>query len=142
MVRNPNSLPATNQPIFTISNLPPTVTGIAPSSGVSGQTVSITDLVGTGFRSGATVTLLLNGQTRITAGNVVVVSPSRITCNLRNGVLLIVSTGWGQGSSWPASASPVTIPRALSTGRWTSMEAAPPLSRVPYSVPAQASPSP
>ncbi len=60
----------------------PTVTSIDPASGSNDGTVSVTDLAGTGFLDGATVTLKKLGQADIAAGNVVVVYDTRITCDL------------------------------------------------------------
>jgi hypothetical protein len=56
-----------------------TVTGITPNSGSRMSYVNITDLAGTGFKSGATVRLV-RGSTTITASNVTVVSSTKITC--------------------------------------------------------------
>lgn len=67
---------------FTITNPAPTVTGIAPSSGANNGSVSITDLAGTGFLTGAAVKLHKTGQTDIAATGVSVVSASKITCTL------------------------------------------------------------
>jgi hypothetical protein len=57
-----------------------TVTGITPNSGVTGTTVNITDLTGTGFVEGATVKLTKSGRPDITAASVVVASSTQITC--------------------------------------------------------------
>jgi hypothetical protein len=65
-------------------NPAPTVTSIAPSSGNTNTVVNITDLIGTGFQSGASVRLEYGGVT-IDATNVAVVSPARITCTLSLG---------------------------------------------------------
>ncbi len=59
---------------------PPTLTSITPDTGDDSGTVSITDLIGTGFQSGASVKLRKAGQQDIVAGNVVVVSSTKITC--------------------------------------------------------------
>ena len=59
---------------------PPTVTAITPSSGVTGTTVNITNLAGTGFLAGATVKLTQSDSTDITATSVDVVSSTQITC--------------------------------------------------------------
>lgn len=61
---------------------PPEITEITPSSGINTGTTAITDLSGTGFQNGATVLLKKDGQTNITATDVTVVSPIRITCSL------------------------------------------------------------
>ena len=56
------------------------VTSITPNTGMQGSTVAITNLAGTEFRPGATVRLTRSGSADIPATNVVVVSPTRITC--------------------------------------------------------------
>ena len=63
-------------------NPPPTVTSIAPSGGTNVGTVSITNLAGTNFVTGATVALKKSGQADIAATAVVVSSATKITCNL------------------------------------------------------------
>jgi photosystem II stability/assembly factor-like uncharacterized protein len=60
----------------------PTVTSINPAQGVDDTTISITDLEGTGFLSGATVRLE-QGSTVINATGVTVVSDTKITCTLK-----------------------------------------------------------
>ena len=60
---------------------PPVVIAITPPSGVKGKVVQVTDLAGTGFRSGATVNISRGGSS-ITATGVNVTSATRITCNL------------------------------------------------------------
>jgi C1A family cysteine protease len=59
----------------------PAVTSITPSSGENTGLVSITDLAGSNFQSGATVKLVKSGQTDIDASNVVVVDSTQITCD-------------------------------------------------------------
>ncbi len=59
----------------------PTVSGIAPGSGLNTGTVGITDLSGTGFAEGATVKLTKTGQPDIAGTDVAVVSTSQITCS-------------------------------------------------------------
>lgn len=61
---------------------PPTVTSITPDSGNTNTVIHITDLAGGNFQSGATVKLIGVGQPEINATNVVVVSESRITCDI------------------------------------------------------------
>jgi hypothetical protein len=51
-----------------------------PDKGKTGTTVVITDLVGSGFLAGASVTLSHSGHAAITAKNVKVVSQKSITC--------------------------------------------------------------
>ena len=59
----------------------PTLSGITPSSGVTGTSVSITNLAGTNFSvSGTTVVQLTMGSNTITATSVNVVSSTQITC--------------------------------------------------------------
>jgi len=59
---------------------PPHVTGITPLTGHAGTTVSITELDGRNFRSGANVSLVKSGQSSIPATAVSVTSPVLITC--------------------------------------------------------------
>jgi C1A family cysteine protease len=68
-----NSLPA-------IQTEKPTITSITPASGVNTGSVSITNLAGTNFKSGAIVALTRSGQTNIPATGVKVVSSTKITC--------------------------------------------------------------
>jgi hypothetical protein len=56
------------------------VTGITPDNGINSGKVSITNLSGANFLSGATVKLSKSGQPDIVATDVVVVSTSKITC--------------------------------------------------------------
>jgi Archaeal Type IV pilin, N-terminal len=66
---------------FTVRNPTPSVTSITPNTGIRGWTVSITNLAGTNFRSGAVVKLVnASAGPDIVATNVVVVSATRITC--------------------------------------------------------------
>lgn len=59
---------------------PPTVTGITPASGNNNASVTITDLAGTNFASGAAAKLTRSGCPDINGTSVVVVSSSKITC--------------------------------------------------------------
>ncbi|MFH1150469.1 MAG: DUF5719 family protein [Actinomycetota bacterium] len=70
---------------FTVEYPAPTVASITPTGAENNATVNITNLAGTNFRIGATVNLLgpsqgSSGGGTIDAGQVVVVSPTRITC--------------------------------------------------------------
>jgi hypothetical protein len=67
----------------------PTVTGITPDSGAAGTTVSITNLAGTNFTMVVYLAKPGLGST-IVGTDVVVVSPTRITCTI---VLPAASTG-------------------------------------------------
>jgi hypothetical protein len=65
---------------FTAVIFKPMVTAITPSSGNNNEKVTITDLSGANFVSGASVKLSKTGQVDITATDVVVASTSKITC--------------------------------------------------------------
>jgi hypothetical protein len=67
---------------FTITYPAPRVLSIAPDTGNNDAPVHVSDLAGSAFRSGATVKLRKAGQTDIDATSAVVVSPTRITCDL------------------------------------------------------------
>lgn len=56
------------------------INSITPSSAANTGTVNITNLAGSYFQSGATVKITKSGQADRAATNVVVVSPSQITC--------------------------------------------------------------
>ena len=56
--------------VFTITNPAPSISTITPSSGVNTGSVSITNLAGSGFINGTTVTLTKTGQSNITANSV------------------------------------------------------------------------
>ena len=66
-VRNPDTGTGTLFAGFTITAPPPTVSSITPSSGLNTGDVTVTNLAGTGFQSGATVTLSLLGEPDIGA---------------------------------------------------------------------------
>ncbi len=66
---------------FTVAAAP-TVSGITPSGGANDRSVSITNLAGTGFVSGATVKLTKDGQSDINASSVVVSTATKITCTV------------------------------------------------------------
>ena len=59
---------------------PPHFNSMTPDSADAGITVSITDLVGSNFQSGASVMLAHTGSSNISATNVQVVSASHMTC--------------------------------------------------------------
>ena len=59
----------------------PTITGITPGSGVVGSSVTVTNLAGTNFQTGAAVELQNDGQV-IAATDEVVVTTSQITCTI------------------------------------------------------------
>ena len=93
VVKNADGQSGTLSAAFTVTNPAPTVTGITPNTGVAGNTVSITNLAGTGFVSGATVNLTMSGSSNITATSVTVVSPTNITCTLTLPVPSVTSAG-------------------------------------------------
>ncbi len=73
------SASGTSGPVtFNVSGTPPTLTSVAPNSGVQGTSVNVT-LTGTNFVTGATVAVNGSG---VTASNVSVVSPTQITATL------------------------------------------------------------
>ena len=63
----------------------PTVLSITPDGGINNRDVTVTNLEGANFRTGASVQLVKTGMEPIAAANVVVDSPTRIECvfNLR-----------------------------------------------------------
>jgi len=73
-----NTLTRTNY--ITVSTPAPTVTSIMPNTGIRGNSISITNLAGSNFVSGATVKLTRTGDPDIGATGVTVVSPTQITC--------------------------------------------------------------
>ncbi|GAB4028935.1 MAG: hypothetical protein Fur0012_02390 [Elusimicrobiota bacterium] len=66
--------------LAALNNLMPSVTSITPVLGRNDGTVSITNLSGTGFLSGASVKLRRTGYADIPAQNVVVENLNKITC--------------------------------------------------------------
>ncbi len=66
--------------VLVISPIIPTISTITPAYGFNTGVVSITDLSGTGFASGATVLLTKTGQSNISATGVSVTT-NKITCN-------------------------------------------------------------
>ncbi len=69
--------------VRVVTGAAPTVTGITPASGKRGQLVSITNLAGTGFVTGATVKLTKAGSADIAATNVTVVNANKITFTVK-----------------------------------------------------------
>ncbi|MEN6518632.1 MAG: NosD domain-containing protein [Methanospirillum sp.] len=59
---------------------PPAITSVSPNTGTQGSTVAVTNLAGTGFQSGATVKLRRAGYSDLVGTNVVLISPTKITC--------------------------------------------------------------
>jgi len=63
----------------------PTVTGIAPASGIAGEPLTGVSITGTNFITGTTpsVWLAKSGEDNIVATGVTVITPTEITCNLQ-----------------------------------------------------------
>jgi hypothetical protein len=72
---------ATVTATLVASTPPPVISSINPTFGLNSGVVSITNLAGSGFTSGATVVLAKSGQTSISGTSVSVVSATQITCN-------------------------------------------------------------
>jgi hypothetical protein len=62
--------------------LPPSVLSINPDQGYTGSILSITDLEGTGFQDGATVSISLEGEPPLQASDVVWISENRLKCSV------------------------------------------------------------
>lgn len=67
---------------FIVNNPGPTVTGISPNSGLTGNTITIANLSGSGFQNGATVILNSSSAPDIVASGVVVVNQNQISCTV------------------------------------------------------------
>ncbi len=80
-VRNADNQSGTKTGAFVV-RAPPTVRTVVPASGIRGTTVDITNVSGTGFIPGAKVYLARTGNRTISATNVSVASPERITCTV------------------------------------------------------------
>jgi hypothetical protein len=83
VVKNPDDQEGRLDDGFTVNAFvpAPTVTSITPKTGVKGWRVTITDIAGTGFQTGATVKLEQpSSSTVIDATNVNVESDTKITC--------------------------------------------------------------
>ena len=83
---------------FTITGVAPTPTGITPSSGSAGSTIYNVNIAGTGFASGAQAILNRTSVSGIAATNIVVSSPTLITCDIS------IPTGTSSGL-WNVSVS-------------------------------------
>jgi hypothetical protein len=66
--------------VTTTSTGKPQFKSMIPSEGDAGSSVSVTDLIGSNFQSGATVQLTHTGSTSINATSVAWVSASHLTC--------------------------------------------------------------
>jgi PKD repeat protein len=82
VVTNPDGKLAMLVNGFRVRAPGPTVTSITPAQGVNISTIGITNLAGSGFWPGSTTGIILNrsGTPDITAGDIVVVDSTNITC--------------------------------------------------------------
>lgn len=80
-VTNTDGRAGTLPSAFTIAFAAPTVASITPSKGVNNAVVNITDLIGSNFRSGASVRLSKLGEGDIIGTNIVVQSSTKIICS-------------------------------------------------------------
>ena len=88
---------------LTSSTTAPTVTSIAPSSGINNGLLSGVDIIGTGFLTSPTVKLNMTGQTDISGVNVNYVSATEITCGFQlNGA---TEGTWNVIVTWKGSAN-------------------------------------
>lgn len=78
--------------LVSVASPRPTLTARSPASAIRGWPVSVT-ITGTNFQPGATVNLTRSGSTPINAYDVVVVSPTSITCKF-NLAGATVATDW------------------------------------------------
>ena len=108
---------------FTVTNpaAAPTITGITPITGTTGTTVSITNLAGTGFLTGATVKLTKTGSPDISATSVNVVSSTNIACvfgltGAATGAWNVVVTNSDSQSGTLTNGFTVTNPAPTVTG--------------------------
>lgn len=112
-----------------------TVTAIAPNTGTRGSTVAVSNLAGTRFVSGATVKLVHSGSSDIQATNVVVVSPTRITCQFSLpptaalGAWDVVVTSGSSSATLPGGftvMSPTPTPTPTATPSEVTLTSTPP----------------
>ncbi|HWQ65359.1 MAG TPA: PKD domain-containing protein, partial [Methanospirillum sp.] len=80
VVMNPDGQTGTLSNGFTITAAAPTVTSITPSTALNTGPVTISNLAGTNYQTGAVVNLTRSGYSNITATSVVVSSGTQITC--------------------------------------------------------------
>lgn len=128
VVTNPDAQAGTLTNGFTITDPAgaPTVLSITPATGVSGTEVTISNLAGTNFQTGAQVKVNGTGYPDIFAGNVVIVSPSKITCTIplsgatagaRN--IVVTNTDGQTGVSAPGIFTVTAAPAAPVTADFT-----------------------
>jgi hypothetical protein len=92
VITNNDGQTATGTGVFTYYSAAPTLTVISPGSANRGWPVSLT-LTGTGFQAGASVRMDRSGGSTLTAYNIVVVSPTQITCTF-NLLGVTVDNNW------------------------------------------------
>jgi len=111
-----NTFTRTNYIVATQSVL--TLSSIFPTSGIRGTTVFISNLAGSNFQSGTTVTFT-NSKGSVSATNVIVVSSGKITCNFE-----IPNQGWATGS-WDVTVTNPDGQTATLTNGFTAITTAP-----------------
>jgi PKD repeat protein len=122
-VTNTDLQSGTLQGGFTITQPAPTVTTITPNVGVNNGSVSITNLTGNGFVTGATVRLNKTGQADIINSTpVVVVNPGKITTTFN-----LVGAATGQ---WNVIVTNLDSQSATLTNGFTISNAAPDISGI------------
>ncbi|WAC04657.1 MAG: IPT/TIG domain-containing protein [Methanoregula sp.] len=114
------TLTATPTATLTTSGPEPTITGITPNTGTSGFSVSITNLAGTNFRTGATVKLMGTDLSSVAATNVVVGEKS-ISCtfnlyDLKEGKYTVVVTNPDGKSATLTSGFTINTPGPVVAG--------------------------
>ena len=92
VVENDDGRVGTDTDCFTVEYNSLIVTSITPDHAYNDGAISITDLHGSGFMTGATVKLTMSDQPDIIANPVTVVSDNQITCDL--------DLTWVQGGQW------------------------------------------
>jgi hypothetical protein len=67
---------------FMVNSPGPVITTISPDSGITGDTITITSIAGSGFQNGATVTLNSSSAPDIVASGIVVVNQNQVSCTV------------------------------------------------------------
>ena len=107
LVSNPDGKTASRANYFTVSNPTPVISSSTPSTGVSGNLVTIVSLSGTYFQPGATVTYWQGSTTSLPLGSISVPVMTRIT-----GMLDL--------SSAPTGYYNITVKNPLPVGKTTT----------------------
>ncbi len=79
-ITNPDVQSAELPGAFTVTYPAPVLTGITPASGKNNEVIGITDLSGSNFRDGATVSLNKSGEADIPTINGPIITPGKILC--------------------------------------------------------------